>query len=86
MAPRRTSVSWLVCKKTVHFQPVHEGTEPAIAGAIRIPEAETVAAILVMGKFVRSAGFDPGVYHAELTAEVKIRGGVTFDPGRGVVW
>src|SRR5690606_27998808 len=34
-------------EKVIHLDPMHERVEPAIAGAIRIPEAESVAAILI---------------------------------------
>jgi hypothetical protein len=41
------SLHRLGSEKVVNLQPVRERIEPAIAGSVRIPEAEAVAAILV---------------------------------------
>jgi hypothetical protein len=61
--PCRNSHSWLGKKEAVHLQPVHESIEPAIAGAVRTPEAETKARIpetyiwlLVPGQPNKTAG------------------------------
>ena len=64
---------------------MHEGIEPAIAGSVRIPEAEAVAAILVKVKLDRPARFEPGLDNTKLTAEKKIIAGDHIEHWRSIL-
>src|SRR5699024_762371 len=64
---------------------MHEGIKPAIAGAIRIPKAKTVAAILIKVKLYRHARFVPGFDYPESTVEKKIIGGNNAEHRRSVL-
>ena len=66
--------SHVLFQETVHVQPVDKGVKPGVAGAVRIAEAEAVAAILVEVKLDRDARFIPGFDQAKLTAEQEVIG------------
>ena len=62
-------------QKSVHIQPVDVRFEPGVAGAVRVAQAETVAAVLVEVKLDGPSGLVPGLDQAEFAAEQEVVGG-----------
>ncbi|HTE29482.1 MAG TPA: hypothetical protein VK666_03850 [Chryseolinea sp.] len=64
---------------------MHEGIKPAIAGTVRITEAEAMTSILVKVKLDRPTRFEPGLDNTKLASEKKIIAGDHIEHWRSIL-